>query len=65
MTKVMAMTRLMSMPISCATGAFWAVARIAVPSGVRYTRMARLAMSVKQMARMAICTVVIAAPPMK
>jgi len=35
---------------------------VAVPSGVRYTRSARLAISVRQIIRIAICTVVIVAP---
>ena len=62
MTKVAAMTRLTSMPIRPATCGFCAVARIAVPSGVRYTSSARPAIIATHRPMIAICTELMVAP---
>jgi len=64
MTKVAAMIRFTSMPIRPATWGFCAVARIAVPSRVRYTSAARPAIISTQTTMIAICTLVMIAPPM-
>jgi hypothetical protein len=51
--------------MSPATCAFCAVARMAVPSLVRYTSSARPAIIASDIAMIAICTLVIVAPPME
>ena len=62
MTKVRAMMRFASMPMSPATCGLCAVALIAVPSRVRYTSAASPAIIASEIARMAICTLVMVAP---
>ena len=62
MTNVAAITRFTSTPISRATCGFCAVARIAVPSRVRYTSSASPAIMAKHRPRMASCTPVMVAP---
>ena len=58
------MIRFESTPIRPATCGFCAVARIAAPSFVRYTMNASAAIIAVEMTRIAICTLVIVAPPM-
>ncbi len=55
--------RFTSTPIRPAICGFCAVARIAVPSFVRYTSVARPAISRTHMTMIVICTLVIVAPP--
>ena len=62
MTNVSEMTRLMSMPIRPAICGFCAVARIAMPSFVRYTSARRPPIIATDVTRMAIWTFVIVAP---
>ena len=62
MTKVSEITRLMSMPIRPATCWFCDVARIAMPSLVRYTRNSSPAIIATDPTMIAICTLVIVAP---
>ncbi len=57
------MTRLMLMPISPATCGFCEVARIAMPSLVRYTSASRPAIITTELPMIATCTLVIVAPP--
>ncbi len=62
MTNVIAITRLMSMPMSPATCWFCAVARIAMPSLVRYTSARSPAIIAIDATMIATCTLVIVAP---
>ncbi len=61
-TKVSEITVLMLMPISPATAWFCDVARIAMPSLVRYTSASRPAIITIDVTMIAICTLVIVAP---
>ena len=62
MTNVSEITVLMSMPISPATCWFCDVARIAMPSFVRYTSASRPAIIATEVTMITICTLVIVAP---
>ena len=63
-TNVTAITRSMSMPISPATAWFCDVARMAMPSLVRYTRARSPPINSAAMTTISICRSVIAAPKM-